>query len=103
MTVLYGGVSQMAGGAGADSGLGSALGLGSGASTKGNQETILEKRAKFLNKTFQNAAENAAANSLAASNFSPNFHPVQGQFIAPQNIQTQQNTGMANLYNYLVR
>jgi hypothetical protein len=92
--MLQGGVSYN-GGAGSG-------GL-AGATPWGMIAQQVNKEKDNLRETFNNAAKNAAANSLAASNFSPNFHPVQGQFIAPQNMQTQQNTGMANLYNYLVR
>jgi hypothetical protein len=63
----------------------------------------INKEKDNLRETFNNAAGHAANNALAASNFRVNFNPIQGQFIAPQNMQTQQNTGMANLYNYLVR
>ena len=91
MTTLQGGVSASGGG-----------GLG-GATPWGMIIEQINRTKDNIRQGFQNAANNANNTALAASSWRSSFSPIQSQFIAPQNMNTQQNTGMANLYNYLVR
>ena len=98
MTVLQGGVSKGGFGTGGGlGGLGSGLGEGLGALGAGIGK-FAEKAQPFL----QQGADDANKIAFAASNFQPNFSPIAGNYLAPQNMQTQQSQ-MSNLYNYLMR
>ena len=103
--LLKGGVSQTGGGAGAGAGSGAGAGgfggFGGGTPWGMIAQQINQSKANLRN-TFADAADNANATALAASNFRTNFSPIAGNFIAPQNMQTQQSQ-MSNLYNYLMR
>jgi hypothetical protein len=90
MTTLQGGVSASGGG-----------GLG-GATPWGMIIEQINRTKDNMRQSFQNTADNTNKIAFSASSWRPSFTPVQSQFIAPQNMNTQQNTGMSNLYNYLM-
>lgn len=95
MTTLYGGVSMQGGGGGDFGGLG-------GSTPWGEAIKQINQTKANLRNTFANAAHNANMTALAASNYRPSFTPIAGNFIQPQQMQTQP-TQMSNLYSYLTR
>ena len=93
---LSGGISQIG-----DSGGGGIGGFGGGTPWGEIAKQINQVKANMRN-TFADAADNANATALAASNYTPNFNPIAGNYISPQNMQTQQSQ-MSNLYNYITQ
>jgi hypothetical protein len=51
---------------------------------------------------FGDFANNMTKIASSMGNFTPNFTPVSGGCIAPQQMQTQQQSTMPSLYKYLV-
>lgn len=93
MTTLQGGVSYNSFGGGG--------GIGGGTPWGEVAKQVNQSKANLRN-TFADAADNANMIALAASNYRPSFAPIAGNFVPPQQMQTQQLQS-PNLYNYLVR
>jgi hypothetical protein len=95
MTTLQGGVSYNSFGGGGGGGIG-------GGTPWGEIAKQVNKAKASLKNTFADAADNANMTALAASNYRPSFTPIAGNFVAPQQMQTQQSQ-VSNLYDYLIR